>query len=334
MEGQRLVADTVSVITTVRNEERALPLLLADLARQSVQPLEIVLVDGGSTDGTLAVIEGFRREGLPLRVIEAPGANISRGRNLAIEAARGTIIAATDAGVRLAPDWLAQLTGPFFTGDSPPDVVSGFFAPDTSTTFEKAMGATVLPQLADIKPDSFLPSSRSVAFKRDAWRQVGGYPEWLDYCEDLVFDLALKEAGNRFQFAPQALALFRPRGDMRSFFRQYYRYARGDGKAGLWGKRHLIRYTSYIGGSFAFIWGFCYKAAWLGLLTAGLAYLYHPVKRLRGLWCGMPLLEKMQALALIPVIRFVGDLAKMIGYPVGLVWRVRQRGGRDWRQRV
>ena len=45
----------------------------------------------------------------PLRLLVEPGANISRGRNLAIAAAQGPVIAATDAGVRLADDWLEHL---------------------------------------------------------------------------------------------------------------------------------------------------------------------------------------------------------------------------------
>ena len=84
-----------------------------------------------------------------------------------------------------------------------PDVVSGFFLADAATLFETAMGATVLPDLADVDPATFLPSSRSVAFTRQAWQRVGGYPEWLDYCEDLVFDLRLRAAGCRFAFAPR-----------------------------------------------------------------------------------------------------------------------------------
>ena len=80
---------------------------------------------------------------------------------------------------------------------------------------------------------------------------MGGYPEWLDYCEDLVFDLALQQSGARFAFAPRAIAWFRPRGSLAAFFRQYYRYARGDGKADLWRARHAIRYAVYLG---ALLW--------------------------------------------------------------------------------
>src|ERR1051326_5124056 len=52
--------------------------------------------------------------------------------------------------------------------------------------------------------------------------------------------------GCRFAFAPEAIAWFRPRPSLAAFFRQYYRYARGDGKADLWRARHTIRYATYL----------------------------------------------------------------------------------------
>ena len=55
-------------------------------------------------------------------------------------------------------------------------VVSGWFEPGPRTDFETAMGATVLPDLSDVDPLKFLPSSRSVAFLKTAWQAVGGYP--------------------------------------------------------------------------------------------------------------------------------------------------------------
>ena len=75
---------------------------------------------------------------------------------------------------------------------------------------------------------------------------AGGYPEWLDYCEDLIFDLRLRDLCSPFAWAPSAVAHFRPRSSLRAFYKQYYRYARGDGKADLWRKRHAIRYATYL----------------------------------------------------------------------------------------
>ena len=321
------MAERVSVIATVRNEGENIHRLLDSLALQSRLPDEVVICDGGSTDGTLEVLRSYVREGgLPLRVIVRPGANISQGRNAAIAEAEGSIIAVTDAGVRLAPEWLASLTAPF-EEDPRTQVVSGFFAPDPRSVFEVALGATILPALADVDPARFLPSSRSVAFRREAWEAVGGYPEWIDYCEDLLFDFALRERFGPFAFAPQALAYFRPRPNLAAFFRQYYRYARGDGKADLWRKRHAVRYLTYLVATpLLILLSLIHTPLWLlAFLVGGGIMFYTPYKRLLPMMRPLSLWERCQAIAWVPVIRVTGDVAKMIGYPVGWWWRWHHR---------
>jgi hypothetical protein len=215
-------------------------------------------------------------------------------------------------------------------------VVSGVFVPDTRTTFEIAMAATVLPSLAEINPATFLPSSRSVAFTRSAWQSVGGYPEWLDYCEDLVFDIRLRERYQPFGFAPEAVAYFRPRGCLRRFFRQYYLYARGDGKADLWRKRHAIRYLTYLVAlPLWLVLGWLLGPWWwaAGAAVAGAGHLGMPYRRLWPQLKHMNWWDRLQALLLVPIIRVTGDIAKMIGYPVGLMWRrnrLRQQPAIRW----
>ncbi|MGD8902407.1 MAG: glycosyltransferase, partial [Anaerolineae bacterium] len=151
----------ISVIATVLNEKDAIERLLKSLDGQTRRPDEVVIADGGSTDGTLSILESWVSSGLlPLRVLETPGANISEGRNAAISAASGDLIASTDAGVRLEDDWLEKLVAPFEDERAGQTVVivSGWFVPDPQTLFEAAMGATVLPELANVDPESFLPS--------------------------------------------------------------------------------------------------------------------------------------------------------------------------------
>ncbi len=317
----------VTLVFTVLNEADSLPALLDSIAAQTRRPDEIVVCDGGSRDNTVALLRGDRR--FEIRVIEAPGANISRGRNLAIAAASHDVIACTDAGVQLDPRWLEAIVAPL--ADERQHVVAGFFTPDPRTTFEVAMGATVLPELRDIRPETFLPSSRSVAFRKSAWQTVGGYPEWLDYCEDLIFDMKLRERCGAFAFAPEAVAYFRPRGSLRAFFKQYYRYARGDGKANLFLKRHLVRYATYLIALPALLAGLFFGAPAVKLLAAVLllagaaAYTRTPYRRLRRLWPRLPWPERLKAIALVPVIRVVGDVAKILGYPAGIAWRLQHR---------
>ena len=315
----------VSIIVTVLNEGQAIRRLLDSLLSQTRLPDEVVIVDGGSQDNTLAILRNYQ-EKLPMKIIVSSGANISRGRNIAIKAATGPIIAVTDAGVRLAAGWLSALVAPFET-PNPPQVVSGFFMPDPQNTFELAMGATVLPLMSDIKPETFLPSSRSVAFTKSAWQTVQGYPEWLDFCEDLIFDFNLRDKFGQFAFAPQAVAYFRPRSSIRAFFKQYYQYARGDGKADLWRKRHAIRYLTYLAAlPGLIILGLFVNKLWLlfGLIIGSIGLFYTPYRRLLKAWAHLPFIEKLKAIFWVPLIRITGDVAKMIGYPVGWWWRLKR----------
>jgi glycosyltransferase involved in cell wall biosynthesis len=316
----------VSVICTVFNEGQTIRQLLDSLVEQTHLPEEVVVVDGGSSDNTVAILKRYATEHkLPLRVIVEPGANISRGRNIAIETAAGPLIASTDAGVRLNKHWLEELLKPF-QSEIRPAVVAGFFVPDPHSAFEVAMGATVLPTISNIDPDTFLPSSRSIAFLKSSWRAVGGYPDWLDFCEDIIFDFRLRDEVGSFAFAPKAIVYFRPRSSLRAFFRQYYQYARGDGKADLWRKRHAIRYLTYLLAlPLLLILGTVVSPAWwlFGAILGGLGLFYTPYKRLPLLWNSLSGAEKLQAICWIPIIRITGDIAKMIGYPVGWKWRLK-----------
>ena len=188
----------------------------------------------------------------------------------------------------------------------------------------------MLPARQDIDPQAFLPSSRSVAFRKSAWAAVGGYPEWLEHSEDLVFDKALRERFGPFAFAPEAVAYFRPRPSLRAFYRQYHAYARGDGKANLWPRRHAIRYATYLIGLpliLRAIWRERF-VGWLLLLLGIGAYSRRPAERLWANTWGWRPPARARAFALIPIIRLVGDVAKMVGYPEGGWWRLR-RGASD-----
>ncbi|MEO1290921.1 MAG: glycosyltransferase [Chloroflexota bacterium] len=324
---------SITLIATVLNEGDNIHHMMEGLLQQTRQPDEIIIVDGGSTDNTVETLRSYS-DRLPVQVIVRDGCNISEGRNIAINAAQGEILAITDAGTRLSDEWLENITQPLLD-DANLSVVAGFFKADPQNTFELAMGATVLPLVDEIDPTSFLPSSRSVAARKSAVQAVSGYPEWLDYCEDLVFDMRLQKTQPAFYFQPDALVYFRPRETMTSYFKQYYRYARGDGKADLWRKRHLIRYITYlvIAPAILLLSIFVHPAFSLLFLFGGAVYLYQPYRRLPTLMQDNPdqsLLAWIWAIILIPIIRVVGDVAKMLGYPVGLRWRM-QHNPPDWR---
>ncbi|HLB11463.1 MAG TPA: glycosyltransferase, partial [Dehalococcoidia bacterium] len=147
----------VTLICTVLNEGEAMGALLDSVLAQSRPPDEVIIVDGGSRDGTVETLCSYQGR-LPLRVLVEPGCNISRGRNAAIEASSGQVIASTDAGVRLSPNWLEALLNPL-EGEPGAAVACGFFLADPRGAFETALGATTLPDVEEIDPSRFLPSS-------------------------------------------------------------------------------------------------------------------------------------------------------------------------------
>jgi hypothetical protein len=325
-QGAVVQAMKISVVATVYNERASIERLLASLAAQTRCPDEVLICDGGSTDGTAEAIRAYAAshpDRLPrVQVLEAPGANISQGRNLAIAAAEGPIVAVTDAGVRLDVAWLERLDRALAA--RPGDPGGGWvFAPDVRGVFQTAMAATVLPLREEIDPARFLPSSRSVAFTQECWARSGGYPEWLDYCEDLLFDFAVnaQAPGQRsgFAWAPEAIVYFRPRESLRQFWTQYYRYARRRRQGGSLGE-HATRCATPPIWWRSCCWdmpsGEVLHPGWAGWgCWWGVVLLLAAWQRLRLL--GQPLTPGawLAAAAWVPLLRVTGDLAKMAGSP-------------------
>ena len=304
----------VSLVGTVLNAADHVGEFLASLDAQSLAPDEVVIVDGGSTDGTADLL---RRHG-GITVIVEPGANIARGRNVAIAAAAHDVLAVADVDCVLEPDWLRHLVLPI---DEGADVAMGFYTPIAHGLFQECMAAVNLPvDASEIDPRRFMPSARSVAFLREAWEAAGGYPEWLAIGEDMWVDHRWRELGFDLRFAPEAVVHWRMRSSMADTWMQYFRYARGDAQAGMHPERHALRFGVYAAGLVA-----ARSRARLPkvlALAGGVAYARTPLRRARAR-LGDPL-ERAAAVAIVPALMAWIDTAKMAGYAAGLADRARR----------
>ena len=296
----------VSLITTVKNAAEEIGPFLASLAMQSLAPDEVVVVDGGSTDGTL---DRLRQAG-GITLLEEPGANIARGRNLAIAAATHDVIAVTDADCVLEPDWLEHLVAPLAEGA---DVAMGFYRPISETFLQVCVAAVNLPDAEEIEPDRFMPSGRSVAFTRSAIAAAGGYPEWLDIGEDMYVDLRWRALGLEMRFVPEAVVNWRLRPTLRETWIQYFRYARGDAIAGMYPERHALRFGVYSGAAYA--WSTKGTLRKAGALAGMAVYAAGPVRRVRSRF-DEPAVRARAAIAVPALMAFV-DSAKMAGWLAG-----------------
>jgi glycosyltransferase involved in cell wall biosynthesis len=304
----------VSLISTVKDSAEHVEEFLGSLSAQTRTPDEIVIVDGGSIDGTRDLL----RRADAVTLIEERNANIARGRNVAIAHAAHDLIAVTDADCVLEPDWLEKIVEPLGQGA---DVAMGFYAPRTDGFLLECLAAVNLPlDASEVDPTRFMPSARSVAFRRSAIEAAGGYPEWLDIGEDMWVNHRWRELGLDLRFAPDAVVHWRLRPTLGATWRQYFKYGRGDALAGMYPERHGLRFAVY-GGIVAAL---ASRRSWPKLFAAvgAVAYARTPVRRA---WRRLPdARERAFATILVPGLMAWIDTAKMAGYAAGLADRAKR----------
>jgi glycosyltransferase involved in cell wall biosynthesis len=298
----------VSLVATVKDAAPHVPDFLASVRAQTRPPDEVVIVDGGSTDGTVEIL----REVPELTLIEEPGANIARGRNGAVRAASHDVVAVSDADCVLAPDWLERLLVPLERGA---DVSMGLYRPLAETFFEACAAAISIREPDEVDEATFMPSARSVAFRRQAFEDAGGYPEWLELGEDMYLNHRWRRRGMRMELAADAVVYRRPRPSLGEYWRQFAGYARGDAQGGMYPRRHSIRFAAY--GALALALGSGRRLPLASVAVAGAAYAARPLRR------AFRRIEdprlRAAAVVAVPALMAVNDAAKMAGYLEGLL---------------
>jgi glycosyltransferase involved in cell wall biosynthesis len=228
----------ISVIATVLNEAQDIARLVPSLLAQVPPPAEIVIVDGGSTDGTWEWLVNARAGHpnlLPIRdescnLKRCPGP-ISRGRNVAIAAAGSPIIVCADAGCTYAPDWLARIAAPLVAGTAQYALGGSCLDPADPTVWDLASAHFFGVKLSSSAPTKSC-TARSMAFTKDLWQRIGGFPESVFFGEDTLFDLQARGLTPP-AFVECAKALYRPQYTFRSACRQLASYAISDGVLGV-----------------------------------------------------------------------------------------------------
>lgn len=301
--------------------------MLAALEAQTRRPDEVVVVDGGSTDGTLELMRGWSRERLPLRVVSAPDTNISGGRNVGVEAASHEWIAVTDAGCRPVSTWLEALDGARATAD----LLTGVFTVEADTAFERMIAVTHYPDTAELERpgvlirlshrlfgrgfEAKLAGGRSMAFTKTTWRALGGFPERVYAGEDQAFSVALVERGYRAVLVPEASVAWRPPSSWTENARMFFTYCRGDVRSRR--ARHAARALAWTAGPALLVRGGA-RAQLLALLGAG-GYVALPLHRARR--AGASAREWWR----IPLLVALKDLSQLAGALAGLLDSVRGR---------
>lgn len=308
----------VSLITTIYNEEKTIIKLLNSINSQTVLPNEVIIVDAGSKDETISKINDFSlnfKNKLNIILIVKKG-NRSSGRNAGIKKAKSEIILCTDAGCILDKKWIETISEPFRKRGV--DVVAGYYKPVANSIFQKCLSTYTCIMPDKINERDFLPSSRSIAFKKSSWKKVGGYPQWLDTCEDLYFARELKRKGCRFQFQKNAIVYWKQKKDLGQALIQFFNYAIGDGRAFFIRPQVYFIFLRYFLGMY-FIFLILLERFWKGfILIPGLLFLYV-------IWAinkNYKYIREKRALLILPILQFTSDLAVLLGTTIGLLKKI------------
>lgn len=307
----------VSIILAVLNEADFIDEVLADLLGQDYEgSLEVVVADGGSTDGTGERLDLWVQRDKRVAVIANPRRGQAYGLNAAAERASGDILVRADGHTRFAPDYVSQSIEVLQeTGGA----VGGRMNPVGRTAFGRAIAAAMKSPLT-MGPGRFhhatireeVDTVYLGAFLRRRFEALGGFRAFPSgSSEDADFYYRWRKAGGKVYVDPDIVSTYTPRDDLGSLWQQYLRYGKGKSEM-LWlnGRLPSLRPLApmvLVLGLFVLIL--------VGVLTG----TWWPFLALSGVWllllAWVGLRSDEQALGVFSV-----SFVMHVGYGVGVLW--------------
>jgi succinoglycan biosynthesis protein ExoA len=229
---------SITVIVPVRNEAAFLGRTLEQLLDQDQAHihLEIVVVDGQSTDATYQIACDYAARYPQVKVLQNPRRLSSAARNLAIAHSKGEYLVIVDGHCEIpsrryyrALVEAFERSGADCLGRPQPLDVTG------ATALQRAIAIARSSRLGH-HPESFIYADRgqfvpaksvAVAYRRRVFEKVGLFDESMDAHEDGEFNFRCDQAGLRCYLAPEITVRYFPRDSLRGLFRQMVRYGRG-----------------------------------------------------------------------------------------------------------
>jgi succinoglycan biosynthesis protein ExoA len=224
--------DLVSVIVPARNEERSIGTTLEALRAQDYRNLQIIVVDGGSTDGTVAVVERHMAEDPRVELLHNPRGITPVALNVALAAARGPWLVRMDAHATVDPTYVGAAVTRLREGGwgGVGGRKDGVGRTPAGRAIATALGSPfgvggsvyhhgVREQEVDHIPFGAYPTALA--------RELGGWDERLMTNQDFEFDYRLRRSGARLLFDPALRIDWQSKQGMREFYQQYRRYGRG-----------------------------------------------------------------------------------------------------------
>lgn len=224
--------ELVTVMIPAYNEEQFIGRCLDSVRQQDYRNLQIVVVDGCSTDGTEEQVRARMAEDDRIELVSNPRRIIPVALNLAAQAARGRWLVRVDAHSSVEATYVSQAVARLSEGRW--GGVGGRKDGVGQTTAGRAIAAALgsrfgvgnsmyhhgtTAQEVDHIPFGSYPVALI--------RELGGWDEGLPANEDFEFDYRLRQAGHRLLLDPEITIKWHSRQSIPDLFRQYYRYGQG-----------------------------------------------------------------------------------------------------------
>jgi succinoglycan biosynthesis protein ExoA len=238
--GQRLILPplgerpTCSIVIPCFNEEAYVEGVVRNAMAQDypADRLEILVVDGRSTDATRAIVLGLSREDPRVALLPNPDRLQSAGMNAGIKHARGDVIIRMDAHAEYAPDYVrASVAALRRTGALN---VGGAARARHRNEFQRALCAALASPLGfggsayrDPRREGFVESVFNGAFRREAFEIVGLYDPEARTNEDAELNQRIIEAGGGVYLCRDVVAYYYPRASLAALLAQYFAYGQG-----------------------------------------------------------------------------------------------------------
>lgn len=221
----------VSVLVPILNERRHLPEVLAAMRSQRLDGgIEFLLMDGGSTDGTRAMLDAAAREDPRIRVLDNPGRTTPCALNVGLRHARADYVARMDAHTFYPVDYLAVGLDRLRRGDvasvSGPALPwgTGRWSRRVALALGSPLGVGASAFRRAIPAETEVDASFAGVWRRDFLESLGGWDEGWPINQDGELAGRIRARGGRLVVLPQMAARYVPRDSLPSLGRQYFRY--------------------------------------------------------------------------------------------------------------
>jgi glycosyltransferase involved in cell wall biosynthesis len=201
----------ISIIITVKNEARNIRDLLDSLVVQE-GPLEILVVDADSRDGTQEIVQDYAERYDFIRLLRAGGTR-GAARNYGVAQAKGEVVAFIDGDCIANPFWIHHIREGFSYGD----IVAGKTIQLGYKAWEDLERVELIFQGYDIT----YPSC-NLAYRREAFEDVGGFDEWFVTAEDIDLNLRAVRSGYTMHVEDEAIVYHRTRASVYDFLKQAF----------------------------------------------------------------------------------------------------------------